>query len=114
MLKIINKNMDQIKLKILSILEITTLNNKFIVQELDNNLEKQKCILELEEDIKINFPVTIWSYYIKNKKDILVHRPYINLIRIVLSSCNVNYLIKNSFIKIDNKTVNITTYIINL
>jgi len=114
MLKIINKNMEKIKLKILKILEITNINNTFTVQELENNLEKQNQILDLENDIKNNFPPTNWSYYIYNNTDIAISKPYINLIRIVFNSCKVNYLIKNSYININNHKVNITTYIVNL
>ena len=103
-------NMEKIKFKILKILEITPINKSFTLQDLDRDLEKQSKILDLEEDINKNFPVTVWSY-IKGRK---IDRPYINLIRTVFTSCKVKYIIKNTYMNIDNNRIQITTYMINL
>jgi hypothetical protein len=105
-----NNNMEKIKIKILKILEITAINKSFILQDLDKDLEKQQKILELEEDINKNFPVTVWSYIRGTKID----RPYINLIRTVFSSCKVKYIIKNTYMKVDNNKIQITIYMINV
>ena len=102
--------MEKIKLKILKILEITPLNNSFILQELDKDLEKQQKILELENDINKNFPVTLWSYI----KGIKIDRLYINLIRTVFSSCKVKYIIKNTYMNVGDQKIPITTYIVNI
>jgi uncharacterized membrane protein YgaE (UPF0421/DUF939 family) len=45
--------------KLYNILEITPDNNNFSLKELDENIEKQKKIIELENDIKKYFIITV-------------------------------------------------------
>lgn len=104
---------ENIKNKLLDILEITQEHNYFTLYALDNDKNKQEQILALEEDIKKNFPVGNWAYFRNKKKGIVSDRPYLNLIRGILNECSIPYVNKNTTMKIDGEPRHVIKYIIN-
>ena len=99
--------------KIFNILEITENNKMFSLKKLDENEDKQKSILDLENDIKKYFLCSKWTYF--NNKNREIKRSYLSLIKAIMKDMNIIIkpitTIKKSD---DNKTIRETNYILEL
>lgn len=73
--------------RLLNILEVTKTNNMLSLKKLDESIDKQKMIMELEEDIKRYFLCSKWSYF--NNKDRKMKRVYLSLIKMIMKDMNV-------------------------
>jgi hypothetical protein len=89
---------EQICKTIISILELD-INNSFLLNELDNNLEKQNKILEMKNDIQKYFACSTISSF---KPNFECKRPYLNIVRSILRK--QKYKIENSdyWVKYEN------------
>jgi len=105
---------EQIKNKVLEILEITQDKNFFTLYELDNNMEKQNAILALESECEKYFACGQWTYFRNKMKDNNKDRPYLLLSRNILSACNVDFYNKNTTLTIDNIKHSTVKYFINV
>jgi hypothetical protein len=74
-----------------SILGLNEKNNKFILEELKGDEEKQKQIIGLEEDVKKYFACRGWAYFNKD-----VDTKWLSLMRSIYKSTGyeVNYKLK--------------------
>lgn len=98
-----------VKTKLLDILNINQDKNYFTLYDLDNNTEKQNAILALEADCEKYFGTSNWSYFrYKRENKPNVERPYLLLIRGILSNSNINFEREQMSIKV-NKTNIITS-----
>ena len=73
------KEQEEIVKRLNTILGLNEKNNKFILEDLKNDQEKQKQILELEEDVKKCFAYNRWAYFkvgIKNEAISLMRSIY--------------------------------------
>lgn len=74
---------EEIVNKLNAILGFDSKNNKFILEELKNDIEKQKKILELVSDVEKYFACAKWSCF--NKK---VDNKWFSLMRSIYKSTN--------------------------
>jgi len=79
--------------EIISILELDE-NKSFLLCELDNDIEKQKKILEMKKDIQKYFSVSCISSFRPNFE---CKRPYLNIVRSILRK--QNYIFERSEIE---------------
>jgi hypothetical protein len=77
------KEQEQVVKKLNSILEIDEANNRFLLEQLKQDEEKQKQILELEEDVKKFFVYHDWPYF-KNT----VSNRWLSLLRSIYKHTN--------------------------
>lgn len=77
--------------KIFSILGLGESNNKFSLHKLDNDIEKQKAIIDLEGDIKKYFICGNWSCFRDNQSK----RKWLSMIRYLLKNHNYNISSRN-------------------
>jgi hypothetical protein len=93
--------------KMFQILGINESNNKFLLHELDADIDKQNKILELEPDIKKYFICGSWSCF--RTPDI--KRKPLSIIKCLLKE--MDYVVLSSSIKVtndDNTISNLTKY----
>jgi len=104
----------EVKNKLLEILKITQEKNYFTLYELDNDIETQNLILALEGDCEKYFACGEWTFfrYKKDKKG--CDRPYLILIRNILSAMDIQYINKPMSHVIDNIKTSTTKYFIIL
>ncbi len=108
-LKYKDERIDILK-KIYNIIGINDNNKTFYSHELDSDIEKQKEIELLDNDIKKYFKTSTWLCYNKNRS---VDRKYISIIKYVLKDMLVDFTSMSCKMKIKNITINTTQYIIN-
>ena len=94
--------------KIITILELKE-DNTFLLYELDDNIEKQKKILELKEEIQKYFACSTISSF---KPNFECKRPYLNIIRSILRKQNYTFIGNDYTIKINNIPTKTIKYII--
>ena len=94
--------------KIITILELKE-DNTFLLYELDDNIEKQKKILELKEEIQKYFACSTISSF---KPNFECKRPYLNIIRSILRKQNYNFIGNDYTIKINNISKKTIKYVI--
>ena len=94
--------------KILEILEINENKNYFLLQYIDNNLEKQDLINKLETDIKKYFICSSWSCYRNDS----IKRKWLTLIKYILKEFNGTLIGKKKNIKINDTIISHTEYFI--
>ncbi len=82
-----NEERQNIINKLFEILEINNNNNFFSLQKLDEDIEKQKQILDLEPDIKKFFNCSRWTCI--NKKN--VQRKWLSIIKYLFKDMNILY-----------------------
>lgn len=82
------KERNEILNKIFNILEINQNNNKFMLDSLESNIEKQNKIFELESDIKKVFICSRWTCFIKPD----MKRRYLSIVKYVLKEMGFNIL----------------------
>ena len=99
--------------KIYNILEITENNKMFSLKKLDENEDKQKSILNLENDIKKYFLCSKWTYF--NNKNREFKRSYLSLIKAIMKDMKIQ-MIASTIVKKtdDNKTKSETIYLFEL
>ena len=92
------KEREDICNKIVSILELDE-NKSFLLCELDDDIEKQKKILEMKEDIQKYFSVSCISSFRPNFE---CKRPYLNIVRSILRQQQYIIEINDYCIKYEN------------
>ena len=102
----------ELKDKLLEILGINKDKNFFTLYDIDNNEELRNKIIGLEEEIKECFLVSQWSYFRYSRENKLMPRPYLTLIRNVLSACNVVFYNKPMSFTVDDIKIITVKYII--
>ena len=105
---------EKIKLKVLEILELTPEKNFIVLQLFDKEVEKQQQLIALEDEIKKNFATGNWTYFKNKKNNIDMDRPYLNLIRGLFKAFDIEYVNKNTSMKIDGTQTQVTKYTFNL
>jgi hypothetical protein len=99
--------------KIFNILEITENNKMFSLKKLDENEDKQKSILDLENDIKKYFLCSKWNYF--NNKNREFKRSYLSLIKAIMKDMKIQMIASTIVKKTDvNKTKSETIYLFEL
>lgn len=93
------KEQEEIIQKLNIILGFNDKNNRFILEELKNNFEKQEAILKLEEDVKKYFSCSNWAYF-KN----LVSNEFMSLLRSIYKNTGYDIQYKKKMIKGEIKT----------
>jgi hypothetical protein len=102
-----DKERKEVLNKMFQILGINESNNKFLLHELDADIDKQNQILELEPDIKKYFICGSWSCF--RTPDI--KRKPLSIIKCLLKE--MDYVVLSSSIKVtndDNTISNLTKY----
>ena len=98
--------------KLISIIELDE-NKSFLLCDLDNDLEKQKQIIDMKEDIQNVFACSTISAF---KPNFECKRPYLNIVRSILRQQNYTF-IGNDFTKKENdlskKTIKYFVFINN-
>jgi len=94
---------EQMKLKdkLIEIIGITKEKNYFSLHEIDQNTEMQEKILALTDDCKKLFATSRWTYFHNIKENILSSRPYILLIRNILSACDIKFYNKHTTLTLE-------------
>jgi hypothetical protein len=82
-----NEERQNIINKLFEILELSDTNKTFSLQKLDEDIEKQKQILDLEPDIKKFFKCSHWTC-IKRKN---VDRRWLSIIKYILKDMNIEF-----------------------
>lgn len=90
--------------KIIGILELT--NGEFILSELDENIEKQRRLLELKTEISKFFECSTISTF---KPNFECKRPYLNLVKGILRKQNYTIESSDYLVKIENGLLKRTT-----
>ena len=90
--------------KILDILEINENKKSFLLQDIDNNSEKQQLIYDLETNIKKYFNAGSWTCFRKIDQ----HRKWYNMIKSINRSMNVEHYTKKKILKINDKQTSFT------
>lgn len=94
--------------KIFDILGINQTNNKFLLHDLDNDLEKQNKILELKPDIKKYFVCSSWTCF---KREDGIKRKVLSIIKNLVKDMGYIAQTSRKIIKNDdNTTSSITIY----
>ena len=91
---------DGIAKKILDILEIHGEYNKFMLNELDANEEKQKAIIGLTDEIRTVYGSNEMSFLIPSKK---YKRPYFSIINLILKDRGYILINKSVCFKVDDR-----------
>ena len=104
----------KLKDKLIEIIGITKEKNYISLHEIDQNTEMQEKILALTDDCKKLFATSQWTYFKNLKNNEITPRPYILLMRNVLSACGVKYVNKPTSITIDNIQKSDVKYYIEL
>ena len=103
---------DEMKMKLLEILEITEDKSYFTLNEIDSNEEMKKRILELEKDCQKYFTTGSWTYFINKKKGKINDRSYLTFLRNIMNECNIGYINKQTSTIKDGKVIYMTKYMI--
>jgi len=103
---------DNILNKLYSILDINLKNKEINIYHLDNDIGKQQEIIKLYDLCKESYATSSWTYDRYQKEDKSATRPYVLLIRNILSANNINFFNKRTTLTIDGKQIGITKYII--
>ena len=89
--------------KIISILGITKENNTFTLYDLSKTPEKIQQILDLKEDISKYFSASGWICFKKENYD--GDKEHIVLLRNILKTLNVKYIVYNVGIRLGIKNI---------
>ena len=101
---------DELKIKLLEILEITRDNNKLSLKDLDKNITKQELIISLEPYIKKYFLYSRWSYF--THKTNTIKRRYLSLLKTLIKKLDIKMTVSTLVNHIsENKTECETYYI---
>ena len=76
------KEREEICLKLINILELDD-DGCFLLNELDNNIEKQNKILDMKDEIQMYFAVSSITAFKPNVSS-ETKRPYLNIVRAIL------------------------------
>ncbi len=98
-----------ILIKIFNILNITKENNEIKTHLIDYDENKQKLILELDNDIKLYFKTSAWPAY----KNLNTERRYLSLVKSIFKEMGIKHESLSCKLKYDNKIVNTTIYTFN-
>jgi hypothetical protein len=96
--------------KIFNILEISDNNKTLSLKKLDEDENKQKSIIELENDIKKYFVCSRWTYFSNKKREF--KRNYLSLIKAIMKDLDVKMISSTLIIKTDDNKTKCETYYI--
>lgn len=99
---------EEICKKIIDILQLDS-NNSFILSEMDADMDKQKCILDMKEEIQKYFACSEISSF---KPNFDCKRPYLNIVRGILRKQGYTFLSTDLDIKTDDIVKRTKRYII--
>jgi hypothetical protein len=97
--------------KLFTILDISENNNKISLKKLDKDLNIQKQIINLENDVQKYFDCSKWSYFINGNRKF--KRKYLSLIKTIFNDMNVKIITSILIKNIDSKKTYETYYIID-
>ena len=100
----------EIKNKLLDLLNINNDNKSFILYDIDKNIDLQNKILSLENDCEKYFAASTWTYFRNKREGNKNDRPYLLLIKNILSSCNIEIVNKQSYVKENNERIKTVKY----
>ena len=86
----------------------------FNLYELDKDIYKQERILTLANRCKEKFAISSWTYFRNEKENKTTTRPYVLLIRNILSEFNIKYYNKRTTILLNGNKIYTTKYYIHL
>ena len=86
--------------KFYKILGVTTDNREIFINELDNDPDKKRNILELSSDVRKYFNASNWLVFSKKH----VSRPYMSLLKSVLKDMDIEFHPIKKIVKKDGKT----------
>lgn len=94
--------------KLLEILEIKDkeLQQVVFLHTLDDNVDKQKAILDLIPDVKQYFICGHWTCFCKDN----VKRVWLSIIKYIMKDMNYNMITCRTTIKKDNNFISVTYY----
>ena len=94
--------------KLLEILEIKNNESQQVVflHTLDDNVDKQKAILDLIPDVKQYFICGHWTCFCKDN----VKRVWLSIIKYIMKDMNYNMIPCRTTIKKDNNFISVTYY----
>lgn len=98
-----------ILLKIFKILDLNINNNEIKTHLIDYDENKQKMILDLDEDIKLYFKTSAWPAY----KNLNTERRYLSLVKSIFKEMGIKHESLSCKLKHENKIVNTTIYTFN-
>ena len=99
---------EEICKKLLAILNLDA-NNSFLLCELEANIEKQKAILDMKEEIQKCFACSEISSF---KPNFECKRPYLNVVRGILRKQGYTFISTDIDIKINDVVKRTKNYII--
>jgi hypothetical protein len=82
-------------------LEISDNNKTLSLKKLDEDENKQKSIIELENDIKKYFVCSRWTYFSNKKREF--KRNYLSLIKAIMKDLDVKMISSTLIIKTETK-----------
>jgi hypothetical protein len=103
------KEQQEIVRKLNGILGLDEKNNKFVLEELKQDEEKQKQIIGLEEEVKKYFVYNRWPYFNKNKE---IENKWMSLLKSIYKSGGYNMVFKNITILLNEKKIATKEYYI--
>jgi len=98
--------------KIFNILDLVNNDNMISLKKLDEDVDKQKKILELVDDIKKYFVCSRWTVFCNAGRS--CKRPYLSLIKAIMKEMNIKITISRFIKYLDNKSTCDTFYIFNI
>jgi len=101
-----DKERKEVLNKMFQILEINESNNKFLLHELDADIDKQNKILELEPDIKKIFICGTWSCF----KDPTIKRRYLSFIKNTMKTMGYSIISARRNVKVDDEIIGAVVY----
>ena len=82
-------------------MEISDNNKTLSLKKLDEDENKQKSIIELENDIKKYFVCSRWTYFSNKKREF--KRNYLSLIKAIMKDLDVKMISSTLIIKTETK-----------
>lgn len=104
---------ENIKNKILNLLNINETNNFFTIYQLDNDEILQNKILEFENDCLKYFPTSQWSYFRNKREHKKSERPYLLLLKNILNAIKFKINREQISIKINKTNIITSKYVLN-
>jgi hypothetical protein len=84
----------------------------FSLYDLDNNTCKQAFIIGLADTCQKYFATSTWTYFRNIREENIKDRPYLLLLKNILSEFNIKYFTKRTTLTINNQKIATTKYII--
>ena len=92
--------------KLNNILGVTETNKKFYLYDIDNNVDIQKSILEMKDDVKKYFSVRQYGIFVNED----MNRGYMSLIRAIYKESGIEWITSNRTIERNGNKINTSGY----